>query len=108
MPAPNYGVALRNGVTEDELVEALRVRIQLALQIAAEHRQRSLVLGAFGCGVFRNPAAAVARQFQEALQGPFAGVFERVVFAILDSAEAPVVRTFAAELAPLGVKVAEA
>ena len=94
-------MAKRNGVPDSEILAALKTRIELALQMAAEHNQRALVLGAFGCGVFRNPVAEVARLFHDALAGPFSGVFERVVFAFTDDAESRVVQSFAAKLAPL-------
>lgn len=47
------------------------------------HRRRTLVLGAWGCGVFRNDPAVVA----EAFAGELAraeGHFDHVVFAVLD------------------------
>ena len=44
-----------------------------------------LVLGAFGCGAFGNPAAPVAALFKEQLHAPaFRGAFATVVFAVLD------------------------
>jgi uncharacterized protein (TIGR02452 family) len=57
------------------------------LGVAAAHGHRSLVLGAWGCGVFGNDPAEVASLFGMALEGPFAGAFEAVVFAVLDFSE---------------------
>jgi len=55
------------------------------LAVAAAHRHRRLVLGAWGCGVFGNDPAAVADAFAQWLASPlFAGAFDQVVFAILD------------------------
>ena len=45
----------------------LRARAARVLQIAAAHRHRRLVLGAWGCGVFGNDPAVVATDFAEAL-----------------------------------------
>ncbi|MEV3951927.1 TIGR02452 family protein [Streptomyces halstedii] len=47
---------------------------------------RRLVLGAWGCGVFRNDPAEVAGAFHTLLagRGRFAGHFEQVVFGILE------------------------
>jgi uncharacterized protein (TIGR02452 family) len=42
------------------------------------------VLGAWGCGVFRNDPQQIAALFAAALTGPFHGAFAEVVFAILD------------------------
>jgi uncharacterized protein (TIGR02452 family) len=52
------------------------------LDIAAAHGHRTLVLGAWGCGVFRNEPATVATAFADALRAD--GRFSRVVFAVLD------------------------
>lgn len=82
-PAPNYG-ARRCSVARAEA--ALHERIHLLLAVAAHHAASTLVLGAFGCGVFGTPPEMVAKAFAAALAGPFAGVFERVVFAIPDPA----------------------
>jgi uncharacterized protein (TIGR02452 family) len=46
------------------------------------------VLGAWGCGVFRNDPAVVAKAFASHLRhGAWAGRYERVVFSILDRSE---------------------
>ena len=52
------------------------------LTVAAAHRHRSLVLGAWGCGVFGNDPAVVAAIFAGLV--PSAGWFERIVFAVYD------------------------
>lgn len=58
-------------------------KIRTILSIAKAHKQKVLVLGALGCGAFRNPPRHMAELFREALQEPaFNGVFERVYFAI--------------------------
>ncbi|MGW0869423.1 TIGR02452 family protein [Streptomyces sp. NPDC002740] len=85
--APNAGVVLRT-VPEraSELPGALAVRAERVLETAAAHGYRRLVLGAWGCGVFRNDPAQVAGAFR-ALLGPggrFERAFEHVVFGVLD------------------------
>lgn len=86
-PAPNAGVVLRTAPERAAgLPRALAVRAERVLETAAAHGYRALVLGAWGCGVFRNDPAQVAGAFR-ALLGPggrFAGAFAHVVFAILD------------------------
>ncbi|WP_175436195.1 TIGR02452 family protein [Streptomyces hawaiiensis] len=86
-PAPNAGVVLRTAPERaPELPRALAVRAERVLETAAAHGYRRLVLGAWGCGVFRNDPAQVAEAFR-ALLGPggrFAEAFEHVVFGILD------------------------
>ncbi|UUY51098.1 TIGR02452 family protein [Streptomyces yangpuensis] len=84
-PAPNAGTILRlEPERAAEIPGALARRAELVLEVAALHEYRQLVLGAWGCGVFRNDPAVVAEVFRALLATRFAGTFERVVFAILD------------------------
>ncbi|MGW9591949.1 TIGR02452 family protein [Streptomyces chartreusis] len=97
--APNAGVVRRTEPGRAaELPRALATRAERVLETAAVHRYRRLVLGAWGCGVFQNDPAQVAGAFR-ALLGPggrFAGVFEHVVFGILDrTPDSPVRAAFA-------------
>lgn len=78
---------LVNGSTEiaPHLVLAIKNKIRTILAIAARHGHTSLVLGALGCGAFRNPPRHVARLFKEVLAEPeFENRFRRIVFAILE------------------------
>ena len=84
-PAPNAGVWLeRNPKGEGRVEATLRERARKVLAVAHRHGHDTVVLGAWGCGVFRNDPSQVATVFRDLLQGPFAGAFDRVVFAILD------------------------
>src|SRR5581483_2702217 len=63
--APNAGVLLaREPERADELDAALRERVARVLTIAAQQGARSLILGAWGCGVFKNDPARVAEHFE--------------------------------------------
>jgi uncharacterized protein (TIGR02452 family) len=95
--APNAGVVLQRDYSRRAEVErVMRERVDRALAIMAHRGHRHLVLGAWGCGVFGNDPEIVADQFARALDGAFAGVFDEVVFAVLDwSAERRFVRPFA-------------
>jgi hypothetical protein len=59
------------------------------LAVAAHHGARRLVLGAWGCGVFRNDPHEVADAFHTHLtgDGAFAAAFDQVVFAVWDRAK---------------------
>ncbi|WP_327265653.1 TIGR02452 family protein [Streptomyces sp. NBC_01232] len=84
-PAPNAGTIRRQEPERTaEIPAALVRRAELVLEVAALHGYRQLVLGAWGCGVFQNDPAQVAEAFRGLLAARFAGVFERVVFGILD------------------------
>ncbi|MEU5212814.1 TIGR02452 family protein [Streptomyces sp. NPDC020742] len=101
--APNAGVIARQRPAEaDRVPAALRTRAERVLEVAAAGGHRQLVLGAWGCGVFRNEPADVATAFGAALLGAgrFADRFERVVFAVLDRrADSPTRAAFQAVFA---------
>ncbi len=82
-PAPNAGEALRRDPdARAEIRATLERRAAHVLAVAAQHRE--VILGAWGCGVFRNDPVEVAAVFHALLDGSFRGVFARVVFAIYD------------------------
>ena len=81
-----------------QIESVLRRRAALVLALAFARRVDCLILGAWGCGVFANDPQVVARIFADLLigAGPYAGAFERVIFAVLDrSPEQTIFRTFA-------------
>lgn len=89
-PAPNAGVHRERRGSEAELAQVLHRRAGMVLALAQAKRHRNLLLGAWGCGVFRNEPAAVAEAFASWLEHPrFAGGFDRVCFAIYDRKDAP-------------------
>jgi uncharacterized protein (TIGR02452 family) len=84
-PAPNAGAVLqRDSRRGDEIRRALQSRVTKVLSVAAAQGYDIIILGAWGCGVFKNDPQEVATQFQGALAGDFAGVFRLVHFAVLD------------------------
>ncbi len=96
-PAPNAGEHLRREPRGHAAISAaLRRRAGLVLRVLAHHGQRNLVLGAWGCGVFRNDPHAVATAFKDGLAAPeLAGAFDRVVFAIYERGrDRPTVQSF--------------
>jgi len=85
-PAPNAGEALRRDPSAGPQLRAvLASRAGKVLAVAAHQGHRTLVLGAWGCGVFRNDPRNVAGVFDDWLRSQdVSGVFERVVFAVYD------------------------
>ena len=82
--APNLGAILRNQPGDAGTVpDVLAARAGWVLRIAAARGHRTLVLGAWGCGVFGNDPAAVAAAFadQIARDGRW---FDRIVFSVYD------------------------
>lgn len=98
--AVNAGVARERGTdVAGAIAGAMRERTARVLAVAEAMGERALVLGAWGCGVFRNDPEMVAGHFDEVL-AEMRGAFDVVVFAVLDtSAErrnyAPFARRFA-------------
>ena len=84
LPAVTMGQVLLKGEDCDTAERVMRRRMKLALAVFAERGAKNLVLGAYGCGVFRNDPVKVAAWWEELLSGEFKGVFEQIVFAVLD------------------------
>ena len=85
MPAPNRGGGGR--VDDREVESTLRRRIAMVLALCVDRGHDAVVLGAWGCGAFRNDARAVAPLFREAIDDPAltAGI-DRITFAVLEAA----------------------
>lgn len=67
-------------------IDILRTKIETILQVAYLEKVDHLVLGALGCGAWRNPPEEVAAAFK-AVIGAHVGLFESIVFAIKPSLE---------------------
>ncbi len=95
--AVNAG-ALRGNEPESlpRVPAAMERRARMLLAVLALQGCDVVVLGAWGCGVFRNDPANVAAMFRSVLEAPpIAGRFRRVVFAIHDTQPgAPVLQAF--------------
>lgn len=77
--APNFSSAKNHGVTERENENALARRVDFVISIAEEQGCDTVILGAWGCGVFGQDPAVVARLFKERLK---TSSIKRTVFAI--------------------------
>jgi uncharacterized protein (TIGR02452 family) len=88
-PAANAG-AIKNNEPENEhlILPVMKLRTDKLLALCAAHKHEVLVLGAWGCGVFRNDPEMIAQLFYEALNGRFKNVFRKVVFAVKTNTEA--------------------
>ncbi len=64
--------------------DLLKRRIWRVLAIASALGYEALVLGAWGCGAFRNDASRTAVDYREALETTYRGHFSDIVFAITD------------------------
>ncbi|MDF1868206.1 MAG: TIGR02452 family protein [Saprospiraceae bacterium] len=82
-PAVNTGVVKRNEPQNILNIEPyMRRRIEMVLALSLKHGYDSLVLGAWGCGVFQNDPREMALWFEDILKGKYRDQFKRVVFAV--------------------------
>lgn len=80
--SPNKSAAQKyQGVSDEENTESLRSRIKFVLDIAKDNGVKTLILGAYGCGVFGQNPIEVASIFKEYLETTHK-CFDTVVFAI--------------------------
>lgn len=81
--APNKSAAqMYQSVSNEENYDVLKSRIKFILDIAKENKVDTLILGAYGCGVFGQNPTEVATIFKEFLETEYK-CFSKVVFAIL-------------------------
>ncbi len=80
--APNLRFGLE-GKSGDEYRELLCDRIEGIIKCAAHLGYRDLILGAFGCGAFKNDAALVSDVFYQTLTGPAGRGIAHADFAVL-------------------------
>lgn len=86
-PAVNAGIVKEKAPEKSHMIlPVMKRRIEKILSIALIQRQEVLVLGAFGCGVFKNNPDDIAELFREILldDSRFRSVFKRIVFAVYD------------------------
>lgn len=91
-PAPNAGAVLRNEpANRQHIVPVLTERASKVLALAASRQCDALVLGAWGCGVFRNDPGTVASIFYDFLrpQGLYTHCFRHVLFSVYDPSRPP-------------------
>ncbi len=81
--AVNNGVVKRAEPNLIEKVESIMFnRIDKMLALSYENRNDTLVLGAWGCGVFQNDPKLIANLFKIHFNNKYKNVFKRVVFAV--------------------------
>ncbi|CAF1431635.1 unnamed protein product [Adineta steineri] len=80
-PAPNAGV-IKNA---KEARNVMTERVKHVLNVFKTNKHDTLVLGAYGCGVFKNDPLDVALIFRQHLESKeFQHSFKRIIFAILN------------------------
>lgn len=84
--APNWGASRRLGVTLNENNKTMSRRLEQILKVAIANGNRKLVLGAFGCGVFKNEPEYVASELFRLLKTEgYEKYFSEIIFAMNDN-----------------------
>ena len=81
--APNKYTAQKYcGKSDFDCNSAMVERIHFMLDVAKEENVNTLILGAWGCGVFGNDPEFVANAFKKELEEYYTDDFENIIFAI--------------------------
>lgn len=76
-------VAKRKYTNQAALLDLFKNRIRNIFEAALDNDVKVLILGAFGCGAFKNPPKLVAQAFNEVIKEiRYASAFKQIVFAI--------------------------
>jgi uncharacterized protein (TIGR02452 family) len=89
-PAVNAGAVRQNEASNiSQINQVMNTRMEKVLSVAFIHNHDTFILGAWGCGVFKNEPKTVAHLFANHLQkgGKFFNRFNRIVFAVFDRTE---------------------
>lgn len=85
-PAVNAGVVLQREPGSIDRIHAVMIeRIKKLLAVTALNNCKTVVLGAYGCGVFKNKSEHVAEYFRKVLiEDNYKVLFDKIMFAIYD------------------------
>lgn len=87
-PAVNFNVIPNTSANIQSAKSVMKIRMRKILKLAVESKAKILVLGAFGCGVFKNNPEDVARYWHELLiEEGYKQFFDKVYFTIYDKNE---------------------
>lgn len=73
---------MKNNMLNEEDIKILEDKIQLICQVAYKSSHDCLILGALGCGAWKNPPEHVAQIFRYKIMENL-GIFKKIVFPIL-------------------------
>lgn len=84
-PAVNKGAVERNEKDKIFITDVvMEKRMSKILGMFAYLRYETIILGAYGCGVFKNSPATIAEIWSKLLHEKYNGMFRTVCFAVLD------------------------
>lgn len=81
--AVNAGIVLqREKISGNKITDLMHKRIEKVLALAKYKKNDTLILGAWGCGVFRNDPLEIAKLFKKLLDNEYKNQFKHIVFAV--------------------------
>jgi uncharacterized protein (TIGR02452 family) len=75
---------LENGKLRPQEAAITRDKIRTFFEMARQKGHDSVVLGAFGCGAFRNPPDEIAEMMIDVAKSEFAHCFKEIVIPVID------------------------
>ena len=95
LPAVNMKQVITKGEDINEANKVMKYRMRLVLSIFAKNKNKVIILGAYGCGVFGNDPNEIAAWWKDMLIDKSYGcLFDTVVFAVLDKLEGSNISAF--------------
>lgn len=87
-PAVNYGQVVIKGEDIEMAKKVMKNRMRKILALFASEQNKHIILGAYGCGVFKNDPKLIAKYFNELLyEENYVAYFESIIFAIYDKTD---------------------
>lgn len=87
-PAVNYGQVILKKEDTDLAKKVMKIRMRKVLALFAEKKNKNLILGAYGCGVFRNDPNLISDYWIELLyEENYVSYFDNIIFAVFDNSK---------------------
>jgi uncharacterized protein (TIGR02452 family) len=95
LPAVNMRKVREKGQELTVAEQIMKHRMSFALKMFVKKKYKTVILGAFGCGVFGNNPNLIARWWKELLfNDGYGAFFNKVLFAVLDKPDGENIRVF--------------
>lgn len=93
-PAVNVKVARKRGVSDETINLTMEERIDMIFSVAKQQQVKTLVLGAWGCGVFGGSFELICSIFYKYLNQKYKGCFEKIIFGLLSSKDIAIAKNY--------------
>jgi uncharacterized protein (TIGR02452 family) len=87
-PAVNLGQVILKKEDTELAKKVMKIRMRKVLALFAEKKNKNLILGAYGCGVFRNDPNLISAYWKELLyEENYVSYFDNIIFAVFDNSK---------------------